>query len=264
MDPSRTVPLSAPPGFKPNQRAQATDHIRHQKRQMRRAIFARRGSYLLNFALGGAVLCFAYATPFLFPLVRVVPVYLPPPSGDGAQPAGAPVVPYTVSSQMPPVWESNQIEATLWQFVLCHEGYNFGGAQYCWDVVTGMSTPDVYLPWQAANSAKNKNAPINVLGRGGSKHLTWEGARLTQNRDDDTGTYEVSYYRTVLKAGEAPVTTHWRVALAYSQRYVVPRWMARTINPSSLLVTAHAAPDQIGARPGTPVDLPPNLEIPGR
>lgn len=75
----------------------------------------------------------------------------------------------------------------LWQYVLHREGYSFAEAQYNFDVVNLMSTPDVQQHYSDWFRGSNPLSPQVVLGRNGQAALSWVsttfiGPKLAQVR----------------------------------------------------------------------------------
>lgn len=234
------LPTSLPPGFRPQEAKDAKLHLTYAKREARRDKHVKRGSLLLNLLLGGALIAAAYGSAFVLPMVRVVPVFV------GTDQDGT--LNFAISAdQQTPDRQAQQLRAWLWQYVLAHDSYSFGGQLYAWDVVQAMSTAEVFDAYRKYVDLKNKQSPGAILGRRGFVHLKFETGDLKLNADG-TGTYRVTYYRIIEADGTQPAVSHWRQDIGFLQTYGAPRWQKDTFNPSSLIITDYAPPDQIGAQ----------------
>jgi len=234
------LPASLPPGFRPAETRDAKLHLTYARREARRDRHVKRGSLMLNLLLGGALISVAYGSAWVLPMVRVVPVFV------GTDQDGS--LNFAVSAdQQTPDRQAQQIRAWLWQYVLAHDSYSFGAQLYAWDVVQAMSAPEVAAAYRTYANPKNPQSPGAILGRRGFVHLRFEAGDIKLN-SDGTGSYRVTYFRTVEADGTMPSTTHWRQDIVFLQTYGAPRWQRDTFNPSSLVVTDYPPPDQIGAQ----------------
>lgn len=223
-----------PVGFAGNEARYAKDHIRYQKREARRDKVVKRGSLALNILLGGALLAHVYADAWIFPLTRVVPVFVRD-LGNGAMSWAV------TTDALPPSEHEATVRATLWQYIQLREGYSFAGSQYAYDVVTSMTAPgkirDAYVAWV---SQKNPNSYRARLGMDGTITVEFVDGQFSEH--DGKGSYVVQYYRTVSVPGASKLRQLYSVRVTFTDRYTVSAKERLTSNPISVIVTGYSNP----------------------
>ena len=122
----------------------------------------------------------------------------------------------------------------LWQYVRLREGYSFNEAQFNFDTVTLMSTPDVQAQYAEAFRGSNPQSPQIVLGRSGQAVVSWVstafvGPKLAQVR-----------YVLTARKGETLLPRQNMVAtigFAFAPGGLTGR--AINVNPRGFLVTSY-------------------------
>jgi len=124
------------------------------------------------------------------------------------------------------------------------EHYNFPEAGYDYEVVSGMSAPDVRRQYQAAVNPKNQDAPVNRLGQKTTISLRRiSGAYLAHSPDYNAGAYQSRYAARVHEDNHPD--TYQRLAVLFTYRSVesIPSVQRITYNPAGIVITGSPRPE---------------------
>lgn len=121
----------------------------------------------------------------------------------------------------------------LWQYVLHRQGYSFAEAQFNYDVVSLMSTPDVQHRYDEWFRGSNPLSPQVILGRTGQATLSWVstsfiGPKLAQ----------VRYIQSVRKGDLLLPKLSMVATIAFDFAHGPISGSAVNINPRGFLVTS--------------------------
>lgn len=195
--------------------------------QQARARFSRR---LATYALIGAGLLaianvgLVWAVASMLPLTKLVPVYLLVRK-DGT-------IDSSVSlSTLPPSVDKAVIQAAIWEYVRLREGYSYGTAQYGYDVVSGMSSPNVRQNYQSWFNYPNPVSPQVTVGKNGNITIAPISVAMLSPH-----VAQVRFSRTVQIATNQPATTTWTATLEFQQVDVL-NGKQRLANPAGVIVT---------------------------
>jgi type IV secretion system protein VirB8 len=214
-----------------------------QARQLREARRARRsstGKTIAILGLLGVVGLQALAAAQLFPLVRVVPVIaVPQPDGSMATVVHGDALPATV--------QERAVRATLFQYVRLREGWSSGEAQYAYDVVSRMSSPQVRSAFQEWFNLDKAPGPQAVWGTRATVTVEQlSGALLPNDTAQADEIYQLRFRRTERAHGRPPVVSTWVVTLRYRDSQSIAFTDGTTINPLGVLVTEYRPPEREG------------------
>lgn len=168
----------------------------------------------------------AWTLACLFPLSKIVPVYL------WVRPDGT--IDSSVSmSQLPPTQNKAVIDASLWEYVRLRESYSFDTARYGYEIVSNYSSPAVASQYQQFFNYPNPESPQVTVGKHGSitvNHIS--------SSDIGPALKQIRFSRTTSIDGKQPLTTTMTATIGYATVRNLPAGL-RLTNPGGLLVTSY-------------------------
>ena len=182
--------------------------------------------------------CLAVGMVSVLPLIRVVPVFLNPHQ-DGSVDA-TPML-----SALPPNQQEAVKLSALWQYVMLRESYSGPEAQYNYDVVSGMSSPDVRRQYQDWFNAPNPASPQVQLGQKGTIRVSRISGGYVG--DPKNNTYRIAFWRVVTLPDSKPgLPVRFEATVQFAQVTSVPLAQRITFNPGALIVTSYPGAEQEG------------------
>lgn len=186
----------------------------------------------------------AAAIASLFPLIRVIPVFV------YTDKFGLSNTEAHLISELPVDHRLAGIDAILWEYVRLREHYVASEAPDDYDKVSAMSSEKIrenYQRW--ANPKFNDKAPSQKLGQGGFIRVMREpggSAWIQHNEDYTKGVYKVTYCKIISAAGQ-PITAEKVIELiGYNTTDSVPLKDRVTYNYAGVVVTAYPGPESLG------------------
>lgn len=197
----------------------------HSQRVKTRKALSRTMMVVTGVALLGN-LAQAWTIAMLFPLSKIVPVYLWIRQ-DGT-------VDSSVSmSQLPATQNKAVINAALWEYVRLREGYSAHTAQYNYDIVSAFSAPAVALQYQKWFNYPNPESPQILMGKKGTiviGHIS--------SSDIGPSIQQIRFTRTVTVDDHKPVVSSMTATVAYAAVDKLSA-KARLTNPGGVIVTSY-------------------------
>lgn len=198
---------------------------------------ARRDRWLMRMSLGVAgvefVIIGALAVGMLtvLPLVRVVPVFVNI-HADGS------VDSTPLLSALPTDQQEAVKLGLLWQYVRLRESYSAPEAAYNYDVVSGMSGPDVQAQYQRWFNAPNPASPQVLLGQKGTIRVTRISGGYVG--DPKSNTYRIAFWRVVTPPdGKPGPPVRMEATMQFAQVTSVPLSQRITFNPGAVIITSY-------------------------